>query len=184
MGGAGQTTAVSGPSYVLATWFFIRLLGLIYCVAFVSLAAQIRGLVGQQGILPVADFLNSRRHWGWQRFYRIPTLCWWRADDRFLLFLTWGGAVLSLLLVIGVAPLAILIVLWAFYLSLFSIGRIFLGYQWDILLLETGFLAIFLAPPRLLQEWPPTVAPPALILWLLWWLLFRLMFSSGMVKLR
>ena len=184
MGGSGQAEAASGASYVLASWLFIRLLGVIYFVAFISLASQIRGLVGQHGILRARQFLDSRRHWGWHRFYRIPTLCWLRSDDKFLLSLSWGGAVISLLLVAGIASMPALIALWVSYLSLFSIGRIFLGYQWDILLLETGFLAIFLAPLQLLPDWPPTAAPPTLIRSLLWWLLFRLMFSSGMVKLR
>src|SRR5207237_7480221 len=124
------------------------------------------------------------RHLGVHRLYRIPTLCWLRVDDKFLLFLSWGGAALSLLLVLGIAPIPVLILLWVFYLSLFNVGRIFLGYQWDILLLETGLLAIFLGPIHLLPQFPPTTQAPLLIRWLLWWLLFRLMFSSGMVKLR
>jgi hypothetical protein len=95
-----------------------------------------------------------------------------------------GGAVLALLLVVGVAPVPVLIALWIVYLSLFSVCRIFMGYQWDILLLETGFLAIFVAPFELLPGFPPTTAPSKVILWLLWALAFRLMFSSGFVKLR
>ena len=184
MGGLGQTEATSGTNYVLANWLFLRLLGLIYFAAFVSLASQVKGLVGHQGILPAVEFLGARRHKGMRQWYRIPTLCWWNSEDKFLLVLSWGGVAVSLLLVIGIAPIPALIVLWVFYLSLFSIGRIFLSYQWDILLLETGFLAIFAAPGSLLPDWPPTTAPPLLIRWLLWWLLFRLMFSSGMVKLR
>src|SRR5438094_96550 len=173
----------SGNS-VLASWLFLRLLGLIYLAAFVSLATQVKGLVGTQGILPAAGFLDQRRHWGFERFYRLPTLCWFNASDGFLLWLAWGGAGLSVLLVIGFAPMPVLALLWMLYLSLFGICRIFLGYQWDILLLETGFLAIFIAPFDLLPGFPPTTAPSKIILWLLWWLAFRLMFSSGFVKLR
>ncbi len=171
-------------SYILSSWLFLRLLGLIYFVAFLSLATQITGLICSQGILPARDFLLARRGWGPIRFLQVPTLCWWSARDGFLQVLGWGGAALSLLLLIGVAPVPVLILLWAIYLSCFNVCRVFLGYQWDILLLETGFLAIFLAPFDLLPGFPPAAAPSSLILWLLWWLLFRLMFSSGFVKLR
>src|SRR5262249_13705108 len=180
---------VSGPiaqseetaSYLLATWLFLRLLGLIYLVAFLSLAVQIKGLVGAQGILPVTEFLSLQRKWGIWRFQRVPTLCWWNSSDTGLLFLSWSGVVLSVLLVIGIAPMPILILLWLFYLSLFTVGRIFLGYQWDVLLLEVGFVSIFVAPLGLLNFSPSESS--AVIRWLLCWILFRLMFSSGMVKL-
>jgi len=171
-------------NYVLSGWLFLRALGLIYLAAFISLGIQIKGLVGSRGILPAHGFLLARQNWGATRFLQIPTLAWWNASDGFLQFLCWCGAGLALLLVVGVAPIPLLIALWTFYLSLFSVCRIFLGYQWDILLLETGFLAIFIAPFDLLPGFPPTTAPSKIILWLLWWLAFRLMFSSGFVKLR
>ena len=171
-------------AYVLSGWLFLRLLGLVYLAAFVSLGTQIKGLVGSQGILPAKEFLLAKQNWGPSRFVQIPTLCWWNASDAFLQFLCWSGGVLAVLLFVGIAPVPVLIALWVFYLSLFSVCRIFLGYQWDILLLETGFLAIFMAPFDLVPGFPPTTAPPKIILWLLWWLVFRLMFSSGMAKLR
>lgn len=174
----------TGETYVIASWLFLRVMGLIYLAAFLSLAVQIRGLIGRDGILPLEDFLASRRRLGLRRLWRIPTLCWLNASDTFLSLLCWGGVALSLLLVIGLAPLPISILLWAFYLSLFTACRIFLGYQWDILLLETGFLAIFLSPPEWLPSLPPVAAPPKIAVWLGWWLLFRLMFSSGFVKWR
>jgi len=174
---------VGSGSYVLSSWLFLRVLGLIYLAAFVSLATQIKGLVGSRGILPAHLFLKSKQNWGPTRWLQIPTLGWWNAGDGFLQFLCWGGATLALLLMVGIAPIPVLIALWVFYLSLFSLCRIFLGYQWDVLLLETGFLAVFVAPSDLLPEFP-TMAPSKIILWLFWWLVFRLMFSSGFVKLR
>jgi lipase maturation factor 1 len=179
----GLTPQSGDPaSYQLATWLFLRFLGFIYLVAFSSLALQIRGLIGARGILPVSEFLYSQRRWGSWRFHRVPTLCWLNSSDSALLFLSWGGAVLSVLLILGVAPKANLLLLWAFYLSLFNVGRIFLGYQWDVLLLEVGFLAIFLAPPDWLNISPSHSASPAIVRLLLSWTLFRLMFSSGLVK--
>ena len=171
-------------TYCLSAWLFLRVLGFIYLAAFASLLVQIKGLAGQNGILPAAAFLKSRKHKGRGRFFRHPTLCWMNASDGFLLFLCWCGAVMALMLVIDLAPLLILILLWALYLSLFKACRLFLSYQWDVLLLETGFLAIFLAPMEILPRFPPTTAPPQAIVWVFWWLLFRLMFSSGVVKLR
>ena len=144
MFGSGSTNQIAGPgTYILAGWLFLRILGVIYFVAFLSLAMQVKGLIGQRGILPAIEFLQGRRHWGKSRFWRTPTLCWLNANDWFLVFLSWSGVVLSLLLVAGYAPFACLILLWICYLSLFEACNIFLGYQWDILLLETGFLAIF-----------------------------------------
>ncbi|HZR19306.1 MAG TPA: lipase maturation factor family protein [Verrucomicrobiae bacterium] len=180
-----EATQQSGAvgSYSLAVWLFLRLLGLIYLAAFLSLGIQIRGLLGRGGLLPARELLAGRAHWGWARFQRWPTLCWLRCTDGALLFLTWGGTGLSLLLVAGVAPLPVLVLLWAFYLSLFTVGRLFLCYQWDILLLEAGWLAVLIAPIEFWPHWP-TKAPAPIALLLLWWLLFRLMFWSGMVKLR
>ena len=174
----------AAPSYAAAAWLFLRLLGLIYLAAFISLGTQIQGLIGSRGILPALEFLQERRK-GRRHYFGIPTLCWLNVSDQALSWMCWVGAGAALLLILGVWPTGMLAVLWALYLSLFHVSRIFLGYQWDILLLETGLLAIFLPPPL---EFVATLAHPAapsiVARWLLWWLLFRLMFSSGMIKLR
>jgi predicted DCC family thiol-disulfide oxidoreductase YuxK len=178
----GQRINVS--SHVLARWVFLRLLGIIYLIAFASLGVQILGLVGKNGLLPVEQYLQLiRDNVGVERYWHFPTLAWFNTGDGFLQFLCWGGAALSLLLIIGTAQRVMVVLLWIFYLSLFYVGQTFLSFQWDILLLETGFLAIFFAPmnivPRPGQESPP----PKIILWLFKLLLFRLMFFSGYVKL-
>src|SRR4051794_4876118 len=116
-----STNQIAGPgTYAFAGWLFLRLLGMIYFAAFLSLATQITGLVGVRGILPAVEFLHSRRHWGPSRFWRTPTLCWLNTSDWFLCFLCWSGVALSLLLMAGVIPLACLILLWLCYLSLFE----------------------------------------------------------------
>src|SRR5256885_2007229 len=92
-------------TYALAGWVFLRVLGLIYMIAFVSLAMQIKGLVGSDGILPVAEFLKRPGRGQIRLFLATPTLCWLNTSDRFLLFLCWGGGVLAMLLAIGFAPL-------------------------------------------------------------------------------
>jgi hypothetical protein len=170
-------------------WVFLRGLGLIYLATFLSLWVQIRGLVGSNGILPAAlrmEALGSQAaeaHLGWARFHLVPTFCWLDSSDGFLVAQCAAGTVLSALLVLNLAPALCLAILWALYLSLTTIGGEFLSFQWDNLLLETGVLALFFAP----LQWRPGAArappPSRLVLWLLRWLLFRLMFASGCVKL-
>ena len=122
-------------------------MALIYLVAFWSLGVQILGLIGSHGILPASDFLHYiDQEAGASRFWAAPTLCWFNNSDGFLLFLCWGGVVLSILFLIGVMPAVSAFLLWLFYLSLTVVGQDFLGFQWDNLLLEAGFLLIFLFP--------------------------------------
>jgi hypothetical protein len=184
-------------SYGLTRAIFLRALGVIYLIAFLSLFVQIDGLIGSKGILPVSDWLTllQSRHPGatpFQLYLHVPTLCWHNSSDAFLHFLCAGGAVLSCVLIAGYLPVPVLILLWLFYLSLANVGQNFLSFQWDALLLEAGFLAIFFAPlqfrlrPALFlgRGRPPNPSRPSIVaLFLLRWLLFRLMFLSGIVKL-
>ena len=172
------------PAYLLSRWVFLRLLGLTYLLAFVSLGTQVTGLVGAEGILPVSDYLDRLQDtYGADAYRRYPTLLWISSTDTTLTAVCWLGTLVSVMLIFGFAPVAGLVVLWISYLSLSIGGQAFLGFQWDTLLLETGFLACFYAPnglrPRLTTEAAPT--PGAR--WLVWWLLFRLMFLSGITKL-
>lgn len=179
------------PSHFLTRAVFLRLLGVVYLAAFASLWPQIGGLIGAHGILPAQTYLNAIAHMmGPERYHLIPTLAWWGASDGFLKFLAGGGTVLSILLILDIAPGPVLLLLWLFYLSLVSVGQDFMSFQWDILLLEAGFLAIFLAPwNRLRPHWKrldsdaSACSPSNVIVWLLRWLLFRLVFLSGCVKL-
>jgi predicted DCC family thiol-disulfide oxidoreductase YuxK len=178
---------VEAPTHYLARWVFPRSMGLIYLFAFVSLWVQVGGLIGSNGVEPAKMTMESvtqqSRDGAWLRYHEFPTLCWFSASDSFLNAQCAAGVILAVLLIVGVAPALCLFLLWMIYLSLCTIGREFLSFQWDILLLETGFLAIFVAPlqfrPRLWRCPPPS----GIALWLLRWLLFRLMFESGCVKL-
>lgn len=171
------------PSFSLASWLFLRLLGVVYFFAFLSLATQILGLVGQNGILPAGDYLATlASRMGADRYWQFPTLAWLSSTNRALQLMSFGGVAGSVLLIFDIAPMPVLALLWMLYLSLVTVGQDFLAFQWDSLLLEAGFLAILLAPWRLLPQRSPE-APPRLVQWLLWLLLFRLMFSSGVVKL-
>jgi lipase maturation factor 1 len=181
--GSGEN-AVCRPTYYQARSWFLRLLGLVYLIAFWSFWRQVDGLIGHDGILPVAPWLDELRNRFGAEAYRIfPTLCWLNASDPFLHGLCIAGVGLSLLLILQIAPVVCLLLLWILYLSLSVAGQVFMNFQWDYLLLEVGFLSVFLAPWRLLP-WRRSQSP--ISPWahfLLLWLLFRLMFMSGLVKL-
>ena len=177
------------PTYLGVRRIFLCLLGIIYLIAFTSLWTQVNGLVGDNGILPARGYMQSldraanEGHIGFKRYLAVPTLCWFRADNASLQWQCGAGTSLAVLLMLGIAPAPSLFLLWIIYLSLTTIGRDFLGFQWDNLLLETGFLAIFLAPVRLWPSLAREMRPSPIMLWMLRWLLFRLIFSSGCVKL-
>jgi predicted DCC family thiol-disulfide oxidoreductase YuxK len=175
---------VRRPTYFRSRDLFVRALGAIYLIAFVSLWLQIDGLVGANGILPVGEHLQiAREQLGTDAFYLLPTLCWFNSSDAFLHFLCGAGAIVSILLIAGLAPVLSLSLLFVLYLSLAIAGQTFFGFQWDILLLEAGFLAIFFAP----WQWrmrAGSAAPLSRVgFFLLKLLLFKLMLMSGVVKL-
>src|SRR5262249_7132501 len=120
---------------------------------------------------------------GIDRFRLLPTLCWISCSDTFLRALTFAGVALGVLLVAGILPPLVLALLWIDYLSLSVVSREFLSYQWDALLLEAGFLAIFVAAPVMIERARAPEAPPRPGIWLMLWLVFRLMLGSGIAKL-
>lgn len=177
------------PRYQLVRWIFLRGLGLVYLGAFLSLWVQMDGLLGSKGILPAAEYMKGAREFfdgqnlGGTRYYLMPTWCWISASDLFLHALCGAGLAGSLLLLVGIAPALVTALLWSCYLSLSVVGRDFLSFQWDALLLEVGLLAIFFAPLRWVAARLEAGPVPRVSLGLLRWLLFRLVFESGCVKL-
>src|SRR5579885_526431 len=170
------------PRFSLTRSLFLRGLGIIYLIAFVSWFVQIPGLIGSHGILPAERLLASiPKESGLRRYFFVPTLFWLHPTDAFLRSLAAAGIALSLPVVAGIAAGPCLLLLWALYLSQVSIGQEFMAFQWDILLLEAGFLAIFFAPWRLTLRKAPQASP--VFVWLYRWLVFRVYFLSGVVKL-
>jgi predicted DCC family thiol-disulfide oxidoreductase YuxK len=160
------------PRYDLVSFLFLRLFGLIYLSAFISFAVQAQGLIGSHGILPLADMVNAVANgFGTERFFLMPMVFWLDASDFAIQAVCWVGAGLSILLVLNVLPRLNLFLLYVLYLSLFYGGQTFMNFQWDTFLLETGFTALLLS----------FATTPGI--WLLRWLLFRLVFMSGVVKL-
>ena len=139
---------VGPPSeFWLTRIVFLRALGFIYLVAFFSLFRQLKPLIGENGLYPAPLFLERIAQslgGAWAGFLRLPTIFWLHCSDGFMLAVCGLGVVLSLLLLAGVSNAVLLFLLWALYFSLHAVGQLFYGYGWEIMLLEGGFLAIFL----------------------------------------
>jgi predicted DCC family thiol-disulfide oxidoreductase YuxK len=175
-------SGIHRPQFSISAAVFLRALAVVHCIAFASLWWQLSGLIGPGGILPAQPYLDAvAKQLGDSHWWQLPTLCWIFGAGKFLHVLCLGGIVLSVVLFLRVAQPVCMLLLWLFYLSLCGAGQVFLSYQWDALLLETGLLAVFLARWRGPSGERPE--PPRFARWLLWWLLFRLMFMSGYVKL-
>jgi Lipase maturation factor len=167
----------SAPGYCLGRLVLERGVAVIYVVAFVGAAAQFRALIGEHGILPVPRFLAGRSFW------RTPSVFHLHYSDRLFAGAAWAGAALAAAIVAGVADLApvwasmlMWLTLWALYLSIVNVGQAWYSFGWESLLLETGFLMVFLGNER--------VAPPLLTLWMARLLLFRVEFGAGLIKMR
>jgi len=174
---AGVTRTLWGrtlepESYALVSWLFLRGLGVIYVAAFVSLAVQILGLVGHDGVVPLDRYLPAAHGaWGSAAYWRMPTLFWLDQRDALLVAGAWLGAALGALVMLGILVRPALIALFALYLSYTYAGQMFMNFQWDQLLLESGFLAIFLT------------GGTRIVVWLYRLLVFRFLFLAGVVKL-
>ncbi len=172
----------------ISSWIFQRLIGFCYLAAFASMACQITALVGHNGILPL-DRLIAYLHKGGANCLTLGSLAWFDSSDLFLQGMCFAGILASVLVTAGVLPPVSLGLCWLLWLSIVNVGQEFLCFQWDILLLEAGFLAIFLAPMRILDlpfapgKSPKWFAPHVVSVWLFRWLLFRLMLESGLCKI-
>jgi predicted DCC family thiol-disulfide oxidoreductase YuxK len=165
--------ALHPARHVLVADCLQRGLGLIYLFAIVSFWSQAQGLIGSQGILPVRDLMDSANlEPSAFRVWWLPSLFWLNSSDRYIAVLCGVGSCTALTTVVFAywreCAFGLLFVI---YLSLVHAGQMFTTYQWDYLLLEAGFLAIFLR-----------IAPTPFV-WLCRWLLFRFMWEAGLVKL-
>jgi hypothetical protein len=172
-----MTEWFGADGYELARQVLQRGVAAIFLIAFASTALQFPALLGERGLLPVPVFLR--------RVYarRQPTVFRWHYSDRMLLSICVGGAIVSGSLVAGLPqlgppwlPLVLFLLLWLAYLSIVNVGQTFYGFGWETLLLEAGFMVAFLGSNE--------VAPPVTVIWLTRWLVFRLEFGAGLIKLR
>jgi hypothetical protein len=173
-------------TYWLTRFVILRLLGIVYAIAFLVAANQILPLIGSDGLLPVGNFLGYVSHalgGSLAGFLRLPSIFWLNHSDNALVVTAWLGFALSCVVACGYANALLLTLLWILYMSFVHVGQEWYGYGWEVQLLETGFLAIFLCP--LLDGRPfPRRPPPLVIIWLFRALTFRIMFGAGMIKIR
>lgn len=174
------------PTYWLTRFMILRLLGVVYAVAFLVLINEIVPLIGSDGLTPLTLYLRRvGEAYGSTAagFRRLPSVFWWFHADRTLLACAWIGFVLSCIVVVGYANVPLLTVLWGLYLSFVHVGQEWYGYGWEIQLTETGFLAIFLCPLWEMRPFPKH-PPPLVVIVLFRWLIFRIMLGSALIKLR
>ena len=165
------------PQYWLARQILQRGVAVVYLIAFIAAARQFRALIGEHGMLPVPRFVAR------VPFTTAPSIFHIHYSDRVFAVVCWFGAALSAAVVAGVTDLVPLwsamlmwLALWILYLSIVNVGQRWYGFGWESLLLEAGFLAMLLGNDE--------TAPPVLVLWLVRWLLFRVEFGAGLIKLR
>src|SRR5215470_14188971 len=168
---------------LLPRWLFLRGLGLIYFSAFYSLAFQIKGLIGPDGILPADEYLHQLTKLGAARFWYAPTLLWISSSSRLPVTICWIGMIAAVVLVLNLWPRGLLVVCFVCFLSFVSTAQDFSGYQSDGMLLEAGFISLFFAPPGLRPGLGRNHPPSRASLFLLQWEWFRIYFESGVVKL-
>ncbi|MFG2309322.1 lipase maturation factor family protein [Streptomyces sp. NPDC048566] len=165
------------PDYWIGRLVFQRGLAVLYVVAFLGAALQFRALIGEHGMLPVPRYVRR------VRFRDAPSVFRLAYSDRFFAAWAWTGCGVSAALAAGVdgylplwAAMALWLVPWAMYLSIVTVGQTWYAFGWESLLLEAGFLAVLLGNDE--------VAPPVAVLFLLRWLLFRVEFGAGLIKMR
>jgi hypothetical protein len=155
----------------LVRLLFQRGLAALYLIAFLSALNQFPALLGEKGLLPAPDFLKR------VRFRDAPSLFHWRYSDRLLRTVTWIGIVLSVLALLGISEsIVIWLLMWMLYLSIVNVGQTFYAFGWESMLLEAGFFAAFLGPRDF--------EPPVIVIVILRWMLFRVEFGAGLIKLR
>jgi hypothetical protein len=169
----GSTTS----EYWITRWLLQRALGAIYFIAFLVAANQFRPLLGSHGLTPARFMVQHTRFWD------SPSLFFLHYSDGFAMVLAWTGMLCAALAVTGISerfgtPVSVLIWgwMWLSYLSIVNVGQTWYSFGWESLLLECGFLAIFLGASN--------TTPPVIVIWMFRWVLFRLMFGAGMIKLR
>jgi Lipase maturation factor len=164
-------------TYWYSRFLFERALALIYLVAFLAAANQFVPLLGERGLEPVGRFVRA------VPFRASPSLFYFAPHDIAFRIAAWLGVAISCVLLFGYplfrgwgASAFAWGAVWVLYLSFVNIGQTFYGFGWETLLLETGFLTIFAGGSA--------TTPNTVVIWLWRWVLFRVMFGAGLIKLR
>ncbi|KAL4480006.1 hypothetical protein ABPG74_020522 [Tetrahymena malaccensis] len=192
-----------GENILLYQFMFLKGMAIIYLAAFLSIFYEINALLGYDGLLPVHTYLKRLRDNGINKdMSMVPTIVWWAPEimeyikkvvpslsefdsyETLLHIICLVGVMLSILVLASNKFMSFLVylTLWFLYLSIFSVGQLFFSFQWDIMLLEAGFLTMFITPTTrngfMVVDEISSVTRD-----LLKWLCFRLNYASGVVKL-
>jgi hypothetical protein len=168
----------------LPRWLFLRAIGLIYFSAFFSLLSQIRGLIGPDGILPASEYLDTvAKSAAAARFWYAPTLFWFSSSSHMLMAVCWLGLAASVFVIFNIFPRTSLFACFVAFLSFVAAAGEFAGYQSDGMLLEAGFIVLFLAPMGFRPGLGVTQPPIRAGIFLLLWEWFRIYFESGVAKI-
>jgi hypothetical protein len=172
-------------TYWLTRFVILRMMGFVYLIAFYVAARQLAPLIGADGLTPVSLYFHRmvENYGSWDAFWMLPSIFWINCSDTWLHVVPWLGVVLSLVVLFGYANAPMMAVLWIFYMSIVHAGQDWYGYGWEIQMIETGFLVIFLCP--LLDARPfPLRPPPLQVIFLFRWLIMRIMLGAALIKLR
>lgn len=176
-----------GESYESTRFLLLRGMGFIYFFAYLSLALQVKPLIGENGILPAQLFiervLSQLGGSHLDAFLQIPSVFWAGCPDAVLVTLAWLGVAASAAVMLGATNAGLMAVLWFLYMSFANIGQRWYGYGWETMTLEAGFLSIFCCPLASISPRARVRLSPILPL-LFRWMLFRVMFGAGLIKIR
>ena len=175
-----------GATYLWPRWIVLRAVGLVYMLAFAGILKDQMMLVGPDGLVPIAEYLQhiAQKNPGlWSSFLAAPTLFWISSGEVMIHLLSWIGMGAAVALVLNLWPRLALFACWAIFLSFVSTWHVFTGAQLDNLLLETALLCIPFAPRGYRPKLGANSAPSPLALFMVRWFLFRVMFEAGIVKL-
>ena len=168
---------IGSESFWLTRACLQRGLALIFLIAFLNAVNQFKPLLGERGLLPVPQFVRETS------FGSSPSLFFFVPTDLAFTVSAWLGVVLSCVALTGLSErhglwLSMLVwaMLWVLYISFVNVGQTFYSFGWESILLEACFYAVFLGNRA--------AAPQTVVIWLFRWLLFRIMFGAGMIKLR
>ena len=174
-------------TYWLTRFLYLRALGIIYFFVFLPISHQFKSLLGENGLLPISNFLSSyENYYGTisKAFWMLPSVFWFNSSDQFALNMADLGMIISLFVIFGFVNSIMLFVLWVLQMSFIHVGQTFWSFGWETNLLEITFLSIFMVPFWKIKPFEKTVPPSKIIMVLHRWVLFRLMFGAGLIKLR
>jgi hypothetical protein len=169
-------TFLKPGDYWLARLALEKALAGLFLIAFLNAINQFKPLLGEKGLLPVPLFVKQLTP------KDSPSLFFFFPNDTAFTICAWLGATLSMIVLLGLVDqhtwilFSIWAVIWALYLSFVNVGQVFYGFGWESILLEAGAYSAFLGSM--------STTPQVAVMWMFRWLLFRVMFGAGLIKLR